>query len=504
MSDYLEYLRDDNLLIGVNGEIFVLKYGHKAPAGKDYALNNILKHPAQYPELDIPATKTILSEVPPRKINIDRDAFVNELNRPLPQFTDTPDKKYFNSFPEISDDFIANFAQKTGLSFCRKDVYSHARYNEKTGAVEYTDAKGNPVETPSLGLYCEHKITIFNEIISMSLQDYQMVTQIDAQIMAKEKENPAKNYWDLRDEILENKSPKEKAMFKVFQSMKEKDVNVKKTILHELKHFKTNFLLESRQYKNNSKNLEVANIFAKNIEDERSASFEETMFSVNTYLENGNYDDFSMFNEDDKLIVLMLKKYRNSTKLSAETKQEKIFSFLGNHPKLLASSFSTWNDKLDDYKDDITTLSSQDAKKQPCLKATEKNDEEYRILRSIMYSYKVFDPRQKKYEYKDLSKEIMVLENGNPVIRDTSQNLEPLKSFINIPAVFRDEIAKISKERKVKEINFKLDSKNVPSYLLSKAKNLSRKHFHRTSCPQKTDYVTTHVLHQAAVTTMCS
>lgn len=485
-----DYLCDGNLFIGENGQIFVLKDFYRRKNEKNYNLEHILKQPSLYPELDINLTKLMMREVPERKVNPDRSRFVNQLNKPFPELKNTENEVYINNFPEIGDDLINEFVQKAGLEFYRKDIVSRVKFNPQNGKIDYLDPKtGKPTDLPAQGIFDENKITMYNEIVLFSKEDYNSVLALDEEIKKQEKMTPEKTIWDVRDTVLANKSAKEKALYKVYERMQTKETSVKKALWHEIRHFKSNLLIEARLLKENSLNLTLKNLFAKNIDDERSAFFEETAYSINTYLEKGNYTNFSMFGEADKLIVGMLKKYQYNPKLSDEEKQEKTFRFLTDYPKLMSITYTLWNNDLNDYKDDIAGISREDAFKQPLSRETEKDNSEYKLMRSLMYSYKMFNPYSKKYEQRDLSQKMMIMQNGKSELCDVSQNMEKLNGFLNIAETFKTEINEISKALKLSQLTSMLTLKKMPKDMVKRARQLAKNRFSQSSASSHFTFV---------------
>lgn len=488
-----EYMQDGNLFVGENGEIFMLK-DYQRIKDKDYRLQDVLTSPGKYPELDIPATTALSAEVPPRSVNLDRSGYVNELNNPLPVYKDTPDKVFFNEFPYISDDFISDFARQAGVRFYRKDVYNHAAYNPQSQEIEYTDEKGRPVDIPSSGLFADNEITIFNEIVSLSREDAALVRGLHQEILQSETANPELSYWDARDRVMKNKTDREQKLYKVYQRMLEKETAIKRTILHELKHFKNNLLLESRSYKESAKNLTLENIFNKDIDDERSATFEETLYALNTYLQQENYRNFSMFAENDRLLVSALKTKLAKPDISEQEKEQNIRSLATDYPKLMNLNYILWNNEAEDYRESLAGIALEDAEKQPLFKETEKNNEEYLQLRSIMFSYRVYNPESKSFTCLDLSRELKTLgKDGKQKLVNVRENPEILKNFINVSAFFRQEIADINKKMKTRKLRSQMYCRNIDKALIARARELSRKHFRQSAALSKHDYVKQHV-----------
>lgn len=497
----MQYDTEGNIFVGNNGELFVLK-PYQTLKNKSYALKQVLGAPAVYPEIDISATKALSLEIPPRRVNLDRDNYLNELNKPLPNIQIGADKVLFNSFPHISDEFISEFAQKAGLQFRRQDVYNHAEFDENTKKIKYTDLKGKPVDVEAQGLSYDNCIWITNEIISLNKNDYLAAQKNEQAIRDLEKANPLLTYWEAKDQVLAKRSLKEQKLYNVYERALMKEHEVKRTILHEIKHFKNNFLIESRQYKEGYKNLSVKNLFNRCIDDERSASFEELIYSINTYLEQEKYEDYSMFGAPAQSLVQYLKKINAKKELTDEEKKQKIVKYFTNLPKLMSFEYIQWNDELPKYIEDFGGIVKEEAERLPYLKETEQNNEEYFQQRSIMYSYRIYNPETKKYDYHDLSQQIYGQVETDEKLVNVCEHPEVLSEYINVDKVFQKDIAEINKLLKLKRVRESLDFKKFDKTLLARGKNLSQRWFQRSIARRKADYVTQKVYVQSGGLTL--
>ncbi len=497
----MQYDTEGNIFVGNNGELFVLK-PYQTLKNKSYALKQVLGAPAVYPEIDISATKALSLEIPPRRVNLDRDNYLNELNKPLPNIQIGADKVLFNSFPHISDEFISEFAQKAGLQFRRQDVYNHAEFDENTKKIKYTDLKGKPVDIDAQGLSYDNCIWITNEIISLNKNDYLAAQKNEQAIRDLEKANPLLTYWEAKDQVLAKRSLKEQKLYNVYERALMKEHEVKRTILHEIKHFKNNFLIESRQYKEGYKNLSVKNLFNRCIDDERSASFEELIYSINTYLEQEKYEDYSMFGAPAQSLVQYLKRINAKKELTDEEKKQKIVKYFTNLPKLMSFEYIQWNDELPKYIEDFGGIVKEEAERLPYLKETEQNNEEYFQQRSIMYSYRIYNPETKKYDYHDLSQQIYGQVETDEKLVNVCEHPEVLSEYINVDKVFQKDIAEINKLLKLKRVRESLDFKKFDKTLLARGKNLSQRWFQRSIARRKADYVTQKVYVQSGGLTL--
>lgn len=484
----MKYEQEGNVFVGHNGELFVLKNYQKIRE-KDYELNKVLLFPTKFPELDITSTQILAQEIPPRHINLDKDEYINELNKPFPNIKIGSDKVLLNNFPKISDEFISEFAQKAGLQFYREDVYNHAQFNEKTQEIDYTDEEGQAVDLPNLGFFLDNEITIVNEIISLNKEDYETAQKNEAAIKALEEAEPELTYWEAKEKIFSQLSLKEQKLYDVYERGKNKEHEIKKTLLHEIKHFKNNFLLESRQYKDDYKNLSVKNLFNRCIDDERSATFEEILYEINTYLEQGKNNDYSMFSQESKFIVKKLKSINNQEEKSTEAKREEIIKFLTNSAKLMSLNYIQWTKHLEEYAEEFNNIVREDVEKLPYLRETETANEEYFKQRSIIYSYRVYNPATKKHEYQDLSQTLYGQNRKNKERTDVRAHPEVLSDYINVDKEFQKEINDINKQLKFKRVREALAYKNFDKAILGRGKKLSKQWFHQSSANQKAQYI---------------
>ena len=196
-----------------------------------------------------------------------------------------------------------------------------------------------------------------------------------------------------------------------------------------------------------------------------------------------------MFGEDAKTLVQTLKHINNKKDLTDEEKRKKIIKFTTNYPKLMSFNCIQWNDFLDGYVNDFVSIVKEDIEKLPYLRETEQNNEEYFKQRSIIYSYRVYNPETKKYEYKDLSQILYGRCDGksNPV--DVREHPEVLAEYVDVEKVFQTDIAEMNKLLKLRRVRDSLTYKQFNKKLLIGGKKLFETRFRRSIASQKANYV---------------
>ena len=235
--------------------------------------------------------------------------------------------------------------------------------------------------------------------------------------------------------------------------------------------------------------MSIKNLFNRCIDDERSATFEEMLYEVNTYLEQGKDDDYSMFSEDSQFIVKKLKNINNQNNISKEEKKKKLHNVLTNSAKLMSLNYIQWNSVFKNYLEDFNNIVREDVEKMPYLRETETANEEYFKQRSIIYSYRVYNPETKKYEYQDLSQTLYGQNRKNKERTDVRAHPEVLSDYINVDKEFQKEINDINKILKLKRVRESLSYKKFDKGILYQGKKLSKQWFRKSYASQKAEYL---------------
>lgn len=445
------------LVLGLNGSVLALR-GFPNLSKEDIqkyeqiSFDHIRENHRSFPEVDYFNSAMLDVEVPSRSVNFSNLQYSSNLNKELPCNLDTPNIKHINHSQLIQDDEVPNIIKNLGLSLRKENVYTHMEWNEKEQDVILRDENGEETSFSNLGIANDSEIVLYDEILCLSNKDYKTINSIISAINNKATSETSAS-------ILKKLPIGDILLYAKYTKYKNNCLSRKKVIFHELKHIKSQLLVENRELKPNSKRLSVEDIYRINVEDERSAYLEETMSSISQYLQKGKYEDFSMFTKEDSWLVKTLKQQ------SPQNIEEKLCDY--NY--IVNETLKNWdNDYASKYHAPMIEHCTYQARSCPLSKEEDKNRSEFFLQRSIMYSTQVFNPKTKKHEIKDLSKFIKNdIEIDNKVVEDI---INPCK--------------KIIKNRK-KDRNDSKDIGEVDEAIIVEARDMSRKYFTKCAIRQK-------------------
>lgn len=384
------------LLCRKNGSIIALK-GNPILSDEDLEqyqkpLSEVLK----YKGVDLANSLMLSIEVPQRCINLENSVFTNNLNCPFQTPVIAKGEILVNNFKNIADEIIPPFASKIGIQIKRADHIYRVSYNETENCIDYFNQQGEEEE----GVGCAHvignEITINNEVLIYSEKDYSLIRSSEQKVLERMHQQNAEpiSRTEAEELTLDELPDKEYFLFKIFLENHKRNAEIPKSLIHEIKHIRTAFSLENRSQKINTKRLQIADMLRCEIDDEKTAGLEETFSSINTYLEKGDYKDYSAFGESEKWLVSLI-----SNKSPIE-----INEILGNHKAIVKAAGYLWNKKrFPEYKQQVEKVGLYNIRRAPLSPSEDKDRSEYILRHSMMYSFSLFNPQTKKYEQKDLS-----------------------------------------------------------------------------------------------------
>ena len=167
---------------------------------------------------------------------------------------------------------------------------------------------------------------------------------------------------------------------------------------HEFHHIKNFMVFDGIMCKPGVKRLTAENTYRLEVENERSAYLSQTIYCINRYLKNGNFDDYSMFDDFSKTLPDILRKMTDSQKLAYLTDMNKIVSYALNQFE------STKRENYDEKQ--FKNNTKDHLLLQPVDVPEDINGEQYRLIRSAYYSIAVYNPLTGKTETRNLSKYI--------------------------------------------------------------------------------------------------
>ena len=303
----------------------------------------------------------------------------------------------------LHDDDIPQLLKKTGISIKRMVLSNFVKWNSVTYRVDVVPAnteikkvmaKGSEI---AIGEFCY----VFNS------DDWTYIKNIDNAM--KRCAGSKHKMWFLKNKTDEdvfndvvkkickdkNKQIMYSALYKKYVELQGRKADYRSVFAHEYHHVKNRILIENRCLKPDTKALLAADIYYILVEDERSAHLAVTLDRLDRYWHDHDWDSFA--------------------------RKEQCFAFLASHTeaernRLLRNLDFVMNTKLKHW-----TYYSLDAHYQklslrlPWLlkyssvaKGIDARRKEYILMRSMLYSFRVYDPDADKYKFVQLDKYIKI------------------------------------------------------------------------------------------------
>ena len=303
----------------------------------------------------------------------------------------------------LKDEDIPQLLKKTGISIKRTILSNFVKWNNVTYRVDVVPAdrenkkitaRGSEI---SIGEYCY----VFNS------DDWIYIKNIDKALKRNSGGQNKFLFWKNKteEEFFEDvvkKVCKEKknqimyaALYKKYVELQGRRADYRSILVHEYHHVKNRILIENRCLKPNAKALQAADFYYLLVEDERSAHLAVTLDRIERYWHDRDWDSLA--------------------------RKEQCFAFLASRSeaerdKLLCNLDFVINTKLKHW-----TYYSLDAHYQklaqrlPWLlkyssvaKGIDERRKEYVLMRSMLYSFRLYNPFTKRYKFVCLDKYIKV------------------------------------------------------------------------------------------------
>ncbi|MBP5399421.1 MAG: hypothetical protein J6Y53_03290 [Alphaproteobacteria bacterium] len=296
---------------------------------------------------------------------------------------------------------IPEFITRIGSSIIRRF---------KTYLVQYNDITQSAHIIPKLTslpttFNQQNKIFIYENAYMFYPEDWQTIKKI--RIYYKRLRAAKRSSWFGRlqnDESLLNEAIKKicpspqrenkyKALYKKYVQLYLQHTNYHGPFIYECHKLRNRILIEGRLCKFNSKKLLPEDIFNLMIENERSAHLALMIDRINHYWFDRNSK--KLFSLEPCLRILEERNTEDREKLLSN------LDFLVN-VKLqhwMKTTYSKCYNKI--YKQSLNLIDLS-----PITKVTDEKKEEYRLMRSMMYSLSIYNPAKNKYQIKKLDKYI--------------------------------------------------------------------------------------------------
>lgn len=305
---------------------------------------------------------------------------------------------------EIPDKLVPEFLKKIGIGFKRELLSNFVQWNTVTYRVDIVPS--NPIKYS--GKVDNKAITLVEYCYVFQSDDWRVLKKIDKKIeterqfikkwfFAKEKTDE-----ELVAYIIEKMFAKDKAMFakfsrmyEVYKSLRDLRHDYRGVLAHEVQHLKSKILLDNRRMKPNTKALSAEDLYFIMVEDERTASLCATIDRINKYWHDNNWDEL-LFREP-------------CFKVLAEKSVASRNSLLKNMDFVVNLCLKTWNEEHleTSYKKFLARMPILEAKNS-CAKGYDDTGSEFHRQLGMLYSFRVYNPVIKKYEFRKLDNYIKI------------------------------------------------------------------------------------------------
>lgn len=257
----------------------------------------------------------------------------------------------------------------------------------------------------------KRKIVLVRNHFTLPPAEYATMQRLVASWERNKRNNPALNVFHFANAI---RNSRERSLFNIYANEYEIVSHRLLSLKHELTHIKNSALLAGSSLKKTEKRLSVEDYYRLEAEDERSAYLSQIINAANTYMKNGNLDDFSMFDGEAKELVRVV----------SSLPREQRLPYLQNLPVLLNTAFKSFeknhhkNYDARQFRDNMSILMD----KVPLSVPEDVDRKEFFLRRSLLYRYRLYNPQTGAYEEKNLASLIRSEQEVN-IDADVRQNI---------------------------------------------------------------------------------
>ncbi len=302
----------------------------------------------------------------------------------------------------LRDKDIPPLLKKTGISIKRSVLSNFVKWNSvmyrvdispATSEIKKISAHGSEI---MIGEYCY----IFNS------DDWNYIKRIDNELNRRMK---AKKSWFVREktpneifvEVIRKfcKDRKSQIMYsclyKTYAELRDTHADYRSVMVHEYHHLKNRILLENRCLKPNSKALLAADCYYILVEDERSAHLAVTLDRIDRYWHDHDWD--ALARKEQCFAVLASRSEAERNRL------------LSNLDFVVNTKLKYWTDyNLDAHYEKLVQRLQWLLRFSSVAKGLDELRKEYVLMRSMLYSFRVYNPYTGKYKFVKLDKYIKI------------------------------------------------------------------------------------------------
>lgn len=294
---------------------------------------------------------------------------------------------------DVSDDIFPEIIKNIGFAVKPDDKIYQVVFDKNTGC--YVKKNFNARRA-----YVRHdskELFVCRKHLEFAPKDYQRLQQMIADFKRKKILNPKltpaeysqNNIRDIKDHNL----------FDIYATEQTIADNISSIINHETHHVKNEIFRKGLSLKDSHRRMSVEDLYRIEVEDERSAYLGELIYSLNRYLKNGDYDDFSMFKGNT---------FAFGEKLKSQTDYQQRLIMSTDYNEIIGYVFDLFQKKYRDLYDKTqfkrNLLEYVNFEQLNAPLDTER--EYFKQIRSLYYNYNIYNPDTQKMENINLSKYI--------------------------------------------------------------------------------------------------
>lgn len=294
----------------------------------------------------------------------------------------------------ISDNEVPDILKQNGTKINREFLFVRVEYDDNLKKCVYIDTRIDRkinLDSISRGGSYGKNIDMKDIVLVMSTPDYIKAKEVSDKIMSL-----PRNERDLYANQISDKD--NNLAFAYFNYINSEERSKPYFFAHEAHHSETNAKIEQREKEVGYGKLNIEDYYKSCEDSEKSAYFSEVLKVIENYHKGNNYDDFKAF--PGTRYNWLKDKLRDT---SVDKRKDLVMDFTN----LLKVSNNNWKQEISAFYYDEG--SQFEAKTKDYIDqnrgkvGSKESSEEYKLYKSIQYSYKIYNPDTKTYENKDLS-----------------------------------------------------------------------------------------------------
>lgn len=360
--------------------------------------------PATHVDFDVKNTEFLRDEITGYHCRKQSDKFVNGLrDNNFPPAVMKPNMLHFDS--RLSDDFYPEMLKNIGYQVVPEDAVCQVRYrngefglyvrrrNPVTGRDEEVPAGKRTMARVNWG---ENKLTVLRYHFQFdNAADYNRLRQLIADYKAAKTHNARLTLDEFENSI---GNDKDRSLFGIYSFEQRNVEHLGSIVHHELKHVKNSIFLNGSGLKDDYKLMSAENMYRLCVENERSAYLAQLVYATGNYLKRGDSEDFSMFDNSCSFFAEKLK----------AMPADRRFAVASDMPSLVKGMLEEFKNSYQQHYDDnqfadnVTDMASR----QPVFAPEDTDGEIFRRIRSLYYTYPVYNPATGREEFVNLAQYI--------------------------------------------------------------------------------------------------